>query len=73
MCLALKALHVQEERDRLRLELNELEERVNPIFILSRLLLPFMLCALSKKKVLDTVIGSSAPASFCESELLTFS
>lgn len=30
LCLALKALHVQEERDRLRLEFNELEERVNP-------------------------------------------
>lgn len=33
VCLALKALHVQEERDRLRLELNELEERVNPNFL----------------------------------------
>lgn len=33
LCLALKALHVQEERDRLRLELNELEERVNPHFL----------------------------------------
>ena len=35
VCLALKALHVQEERDRLRLEFNELEERVNPNFLLS--------------------------------------
>lgn len=33
VCLALKALHVQEERDRLRLEFNELEERVNPNFL----------------------------------------
>lgn len=32
LCLVLKALHVQEERDRLRLEFNELEERVNPNF-----------------------------------------
>lgn len=30
VCVALKALHVQEERDRLRLDFNELEERVNP-------------------------------------------
>lgn len=33
VCLALKALHVQEERDRLRLDFNELEERVNPNFL----------------------------------------
>ena len=32
VCLTLKALHVQEERDRLRLDFNELEERVNPHF-----------------------------------------
>lgn len=30
MCVALKALQVQEERDSLRLDCNELEERVNP-------------------------------------------
>lgn len=33
VCLALKALHVQEERDRLRLDFNELEERVNLNFV----------------------------------------
>ena len=30
VCVALKALQVQEERDSLRLDCNELEERVNP-------------------------------------------
>lgn len=33
VCLGLKALHAQEERDRLRLDFNELEERVNLNFI----------------------------------------
>lgn len=49
MCLALKALHVQEERDRLRLEFNELEERVNAkfLFFLS-LFFPSMVCGVSK-------------------------
>lgn len=33
VCLGLKALRAEEERDRLRLDFNELEERVNPDFI----------------------------------------
>ena len=46
VCLVLKAHHVQEERDRLRLEFNELEERVNPNFLFF-LFLPSMVCGVS--------------------------
>lgn len=45
VCVALKALHVQEERDRLRLDFNELEERVNPN---STFFLSSMVCGVSE-------------------------
>lgn len=47
MCLALKALHVQEERDRLRLDFNELEERVNPNFVFFLSLFLYLLCGVA--------------------------